>query len=135
MANRIQNKRSSIEGRRPDGSYLEPGEIALNTNAKDPGLFFEGNDGSILKAGPAHVGKVAPYTEVGYGNGEAWFNSASRSFSVWSSEENAWLQDIAVPHGGSLEVVYVGSSYPEASDDVANDGASRPFATTEPCCC
>lgn len=129
MANRIQNKRSSIEGRRPDGSYLEPGEIALNTNAKDPGLFFEGNDGSILKAGPAHVGKVAPYTEVGYGNGEAWFNSATRGFSVWSSEEDKWIRNIAVPHGGSLEVVYVGSSYPEASDDVANDGASRPFAT------
>lgn len=129
MANRIQHKRSSIEGRRPDGSYLEPGELALNTNAKDPGLFFEGNDGSILKAGPAHVGKVAPYTEVGYGNGEEWFNTASRSFNVWSSEENAWLRNIAVPHGGSLEVVYVGSSYPEATDDVANDGASRPFAT------
>ena len=129
MANRIQHKRSSLEGRRPDGSYLEPGELALNTNAKDPGLFFEGNDGSILKAGPAHIGKVQPYTEVGFGNGETWFNSASNSINVWSSEADKWLRNIALPHGGSAYVVFVGSSFPEATDDVANDGSSRPFAT------
>ena len=129
MANRIQHKRSSLEGRRPSGSYLEPGEIALNTNAKDPGLFFEGNDGSIVKAGPAHVGKVEPYTEVGYGNGETWFNSASNSVNVWSAEANKWIKNISAPHGGAAHVVFVGSSYPEATDDVANDGESRPFAT------
>ena len=129
MANRIQHKRSSIEGKRPDGSYLEPGEIALNTNAKDPGLFFEGNDGTTMKVGPAHVGKIPPYTEIGYGNGETWMNSATNNVNVWSAEADKWLQNIAVPHGGSLSVIYVGSSYPEATDDVANDGASRPFAT------
>lgn len=129
MANRIQNKRSSIEGRRPDGSYLEPGELALNTNAKDPGLFFEANDGSILKAGPAYVGKVQPYTEVGFGNGETWFDSASNAINVWSAEADKWLKNIASPYGGTNEVVYVGSSFPEASDDVGNDGTSRPFAT------
>ena len=65
MAQRIQNKRSSLPGKRPDGSYLEPGEIALNTNSSDPGLFYELSDGSIAKVGPTSLGPNPPTTEVG----------------------------------------------------------------------
>jgi hypothetical protein len=91
MAQRIQNKRSSLQGKRPDGSYLEPGEIALNTNASDPGLFFESNDGSIIKVGPTAIGDTAPVSEVGYGKGEMWLDTsgASNILKVWDG--TAWL--------------------------------------------
>ena len=67
MAQRIQNKRSSIAGKRPDGSYLEPGELALNTNASDPGVYFEVNDGSVVKAGPTYIGDSQPLSNIAYG--------------------------------------------------------------------
>ena len=43
-------KRSSLLGKRPTSANLEPGEIGLNTNSNDPGLFFEVNDGNVVKA-------------------------------------------------------------------------------------
>ena len=72
MAQRLQHKRSSVAGRRPDNRYLEPGELALNTNASDPGVYFELNDGTIAKAGPTSIGLTPPESEVGYGTGETW---------------------------------------------------------------
>jgi hypothetical protein len=43
-------KRSSVFGKRPTGANLTAGEIALNTNSNDSGLFFEVAVGSIVKA-------------------------------------------------------------------------------------
>ena len=83
MAQRIQHKRSSLEGKRPDGSYLEPGELALNTNADDPGVFFETNDGTIAKVGPVSMGTSAPMSEVGYGPGEQWYDSGNEVMKLW----------------------------------------------------
>lgn len=134
MANRIQQKRSSIKGKRPNSSYLEPGELALNTNANDPGLFFEGNDGSIVKVGPTHIGSVEPDTNVGYGHGEAWYDSGNGTFKLYSSTAEKWLESFSAPYGGSTTLLYVGSQFPEASDDLSNDGRARPFATLNRAC-
>ena len=91
MAQRIQNKRSSLQGKRPDGSYLEPGEIALNTNAVDPGLFFEANDGMITKVGPTAMSIDQPATEVGYGRGEAWYDVGNGVTKLWDTDNNRWV--------------------------------------------
>ena len=134
MAQRIQQKRSSIEGRRPDPSYIEPGELAINTNANDPGLFFEANDGSIIKTGPTFIGENQPTTSIGFGHGEQWFDSANNALKVWDSSVGQWLETLAAPWGGSEKVVYVGSAFPFASDDLDNTGSNRPFATLNRAC-
>ena len=134
MAQRLQQKRSSIAGRRPDASYLEPGELAVNTNASDPGLFFEGNDGSIVKAGPTAVSVTEPSSAVGYGHGENWYETGNKELNVWSASEGEWETVLAPTYGGSEQLIYVGTEFPEATDDLSNDGRSRPFASFNRAC-
>lgn len=129
MSTRIQHKRSSIEGRRPSNRYLEPGEIALNTNQGDPGLFFETNTGDIAKVGPTSIGLVPPETETGYGPGETWYDSGNGTMNIWVPALNRWVPMLSSFFGGAQTAIFVGSEFPEASDDLTNDGVARPFAT------
>ncbi len=134
MAQRIQQKRSSIAGKRPDSSYLEPGELALNTNADDPGVYFEVNDGSVVKAGPTYIGETQPPTNIAYGQGETWYDLGNGTFNVYSAASEEWLQTYSAPYGGSMRLLYVGTQFPEASDDLSNDGVARPFSTLNRAC-
>ena len=134
MAHRLQLKRSSIAGKRPGPEYLEPGEIALNTNASDPGLYFESNDGSIIKTGPTHIGLKPPIATMGHGQGEQWLDTQNGTLKVYHAESEQWVPVMASAHGGSQTVIYVGSEYPEASDSIANDGITRPFASLNRAC-
>ena len=134
MAQRLQQKRSSIAGRRPDSSYLEPGELAVNTNASDPGLFFEGNDGSIVKAGPTAVSPTQPASTVGYGQGENWYDSGNKELKIWDANDSEWQQVLAPMYGGSEQLLFVGTEFPEASDALSNDGRSRPFVSFNRAC-
>jgi hypothetical protein len=134
MAQRIQHKRSSIAGKRPDNSYLEPGELVLNTNADDPGVYFEVNDGSVVKAGPTYIGESQPPTNIPYGSGESWYDLGNGTFNIYSAESEKWLQAYSAPYGGSIRLLYVGTQFPEASDDLSNDGLARPFSTLNRAC-
>jgi hypothetical protein len=98
MANRIQLKRSSLIGKRPEGLYLEPGELALNTNADDPGLFFEANDGTIVKVGPVGITSDGKPPAVSgeelptYGRGELWLDRSSGINVLKVYADGEWLQ-------------------------------------------
>jgi hypothetical protein len=129
MAQRIQLKRSSIPGKRPDSSYLSAGELALNTNAVDPGLFFEVNTGAIAKVGPTAVSTNAPATEVGWGQGETWLDTGNDTFKVYSTAAQKWITAQSPTFSGSEKLIFVGTNFPEATDDLSNDGGARPFAT------
>lgn len=129
MAQRIQHKRSSVLGKRPAEQYLEPGELALNTNASDPGLFFETNNGEIAKAGPTSIGPQPPLTEVGYGSGESWYDTGNGTFNLWVPALNQWIPVAAPLFGGAITAIFVGSEFPQATDDLSNDGYARPFVT------
>ena len=129
MAQRIQLKRSSIPGKRPDASYIEAGELALNTNAADPGLFFETNTGEIAKVGPTAVSVDAPLTEVGFGPGETWLDTGDNTFKVYSSAAQKWVTTQSPTFSGSTKLIFVGTNFPEATDDLSNDGSARPFST------
>jgi len=133
MAQRIQNKRSSLPGRRPDGSYLEPGEIALNTNSSDPGLFFETNTGEIAKVGPTSMGISAPSTSVGYGPGEQWYDEGNSELKIWNSEQEKWVS-CSAHNGERTFTVFVNSQSKDASDALSNNGTNRPFATLNRAC-
>lgn len=132
MAQRIQNKRSSLLGKRPDGSYLEPGEIALNTNSADPGLFFELTDGSVAKVGPTSIGPNPPSSEVGYGIGELWYDTGNNVLKTWDPEAKTWKE--STTNGGNVFALFVNSQSEDASDSLANDGVARPFATLNRAC-
>jgi hypothetical protein len=129
MAQRIQHKRSSILGKRPAEQYLEPGELALNTNASDPGVFFETNNGEIAKAGPTSIGPQPPVSEVGYGPGESWYDSGNGTLNLWVPALEQWVPVSSPFFGGSITAIFVGSEFPQATDDLSNDGYARPFVS------
>ena len=120
-------KRSSILGKRPSGANLEPGEIGLNTNSNDPGLFFEVNDGSVVKAGPTAYLPEAP--TVTPARGELWVDSDTKTLSVGTSEKT-W-QKVAAPFLGGTDglTVFVAPEYPNATDSLSNDGQTVPYVT------
>jgi hypothetical protein len=120
-------KRSSLLGKRPTGANLEPGEIGLNTNSNDPGLFFEVNDGSVVKAGPTAYLPEAPAQIPA--RGELWVDKDTKALSIGDDEGN-W-QKVAAPYLGGTNglTVFVAPEFPSATDSLANDGQTVPFIT------
>jgi len=76
MAVNFKLLRTSTANKRPTAAQLGEGELALNFDAADPGLFFEDDDGDIRKVGPTTVAAVAPNTNpqgsAGNSTGEMW---------------------------------------------------------------
>lgn len=126
-ATKIILKRSSIPGKRPAPTNLEAGELAVNTNSNEPGLFFEVTDGQVVKVGPAAYLPGVPTTSPA--RGELWLDSDTKSLSIGNTA-NAW-QKVAAPFLGGTEAltVFVAPDFPEASDSLANDGQAIPFIT------
>ena len=120
-------KRSSLLGKRPTGANLEPGEIGLNTNSNDPGLFFEVNDGSVVKAGPTAYLPEAPAQNPA--RGELWVDSDTKGLSI-GNDIGEW-QKVAAPYLGGTNglTVFVAPEFPSATDSLANDGQTVPFVT------
>lgn len=120
-------KRSSLLGKRPTSANLEPGEIGLNTNSNDPGLFFEVNNGNVVKVGPTSY-LPDPLT-VTPALGELWVDSDTKALSI-GTEKNRW-QTVAAPFlGGTAGLtVFVAPEFPNATDSLANDGQTVPFLT------
>jgi hypothetical protein len=122
-------KRSSIPGKRPTSSNLEVGEIGLNTNSNDPGLFFEVNDDSVVKVGPTSVLPEAPTNAPS--KGELWLNTQDGTLNAGVFKDSAaqW-QAIAAPYlGGGGYVVFVAPEFSGSTDSVLNDGQALPFQT------
>lgn len=77
--------RSEVLNKRPDPQKLLPGQVAVNTNSQEPGLFFADDTGnSLVKIGPCAVGTVAPNTgatgapgSLGNVKGELWLDLTS----------------------------------------------------------
>ena len=124
---KITFKRSSLLGKRPTGANLEPGELALNTNSNDPGIFLETNDGSVVKAGPtAYLPEEPTPTPA---RGELWVDSDTKALSI-GTPKRTW-QTVAAPFLGGTDglTVFVAPEYPNATDSLANDGQTVPFIT------
>lgn len=124
---KIVFKRSSLLGKRPTGANLDPGEIALNTNTNDPGIFFEVNDGSVVKAGPTSYLPSEPTSVPALG--ELWVDSDTKTLNI-GTESNSW-QKVAAPFLGGTNglTVFVAPEYPNATDSLNNDGQTVPFLT------
>jgi hypothetical protein len=103
MASTHKSLRSGTANKRPTTSIAE-GQIALNTNATSPGLYFKDSTGAaIIKIGPVHVGttapNVAPAGSSGNSTGEAWLDTSltPNGWKVWTGA--AWVN--ATPAGSS----------------------------------
>lgn len=128
-ATKLILKRSSVLGKRPGNQVIEPGEIALNTNADEPGLFFEVTDGNVVKVGPTAVSPVSPVNLPE--KGESWLNTANGTLNIGTAEEarKVW-RAVAAPYlGGGGRVVFVAPEFPLSSDSLLNDGQALPYQT------
>ena len=81
MSVQILSRRSSVLRDRPFPTRLGDGELAINTNTAEPGLFFKDSGSGLIKAGPVHVGATAPNASgVGFtsnSKGESWLDTTS----------------------------------------------------------
>ena len=85
MAVQILSRRSSTLYDRPFPIRLGSGELAVNNNIGEPGLYFADTTSSpstgLIKVGPIHIGTTAPnVSPVGFtslSKGESWLDTAS----------------------------------------------------------
>ena len=125
-ATRIIFKRSSILGKRPNSSVIEAGELALNTNSTDPGVYFQVSNGEIVKVGPVSYLPKAPTPLPA--RGELWVDTQDGTLKVGDAQEQ-W-QTIAAPYlGGSDFVAFVAPEFPFSTDALLNDGQALPYQT------
>jgi hypothetical protein len=77
----IQLKNSNTANKRPNPTSLVDGELAINTNAAEPGVYFKNTAGGLVKAGPVFVGGSAPNSNpagfAGNSIGELWADSTN----------------------------------------------------------
>jgi len=107
LRDRIYHRRSPVLSKRPELFDIEDGELAVNYNADDPGLYFKdiSGDGTrrIRKIGPIHYGPLPPNNdadEYGYyselSDGECWIDTSlgvnSYSFKVWDKDLSSWVE-------------------------------------------
>jgi hypothetical protein len=128
MANAVQVQmlRSEVLNKRPEPTKLLPGQVAANTNAAQPGLFFADNTGTTLvKIGPCAVGVDAPNAgatgdpgQLGNTLGELWFDTSDSTLKVWDG--SVWM-----PCRPPARILLL--------DDISStfDGLAREFALQE----
>lgn len=88
--------RTSTANRRPLPANLLTGEVALNINNTQPGLFFKTATGQLVKAGPVHVGSSPPSLEASghqtLTNGELWYDTVVSVLKVYNTTLGDWVQ-------------------------------------------
>lgn len=123
------HKRSSTQNKRPEASSLGTGEIALNYNSADPGVFFEANDGSIVKVGPAEVGNSAPNStptgSSGNSAGELWFDTSGVTDYLKLYNGSSWVSASGIDIDPSGNWSFTGSSF-SVTDLILSPSASAP---------
>ena len=126
----LQNVRSNTANKRPTAAGLSDGQIALNTNAGEPGLFFKDASGNIRKIGPIAVGTTAPNSSPAAGGsignfaGEAWFDTTTTPpvFKIYDGSN--WIAASSLPlSGGTLSgQLLLDDAASAAAPDLAFDG-------------
>jgi len=103
MSIQILSRRSTVLNDRPFPIRLGAGEIAINLNSTDPGLFFADNIASpstgLIKVGPTFVGSTLPNTPAAgftsFSRGESWLDlSSTQIFKLYDG--TAWVTPFAV---------------------------------------
>lgn len=82
MTAQVLSRRSVLLYDRAFPNQIGVGEITLNANASDPGLYFaDSTQATLIKIGPISIGSTAPNASpVGYTSlckGESWLDTSS----------------------------------------------------------
>ncbi len=85
MAVQVLSRRSSMLYDRPFPIRLGVGELAVNLNPGDPGLYYADSTASpstgLIKVGPTYIGSTAPNTPAAgftlFSKGESWLDTSS----------------------------------------------------------
>lgn len=93
----IQNLRSGTANKRPIASSLANGQIAVNYNETDPGIYLRGDANGLIKVSPTYVGSTAPNASpasggaTGNAKGETWLDTSTTPavLKVWSG--STWV--------------------------------------------
>lgn len=100
MTVQILSRRSTLLNDRPFPPRLGVGELALNANAGEPGIYFsDSTQTSLIKVGPTFVGSTAPNSSpsgfTSLSKGESWLDTASTQiFKIYDG--TAWQTTKAV---------------------------------------
>ena len=87
MAFQHQHKRSSEKNRRPRPSDLIDGQLAVNFNSDTPGVYYEDNNGGLVRVGPVHIGAVeVPLNFTSHSLGEMAYDPDTGLLQVWTGE-------------------------------------------------
>ena len=107
LRDRIYHRRSPVISKRPELFDIDDGELAINYNANEPGLYFKdlADDGTrkIRKIGPIHFGPTPPNayaTAQGYptelSNGECWVDTSEGEdkylLKIWNASSSQWIE-------------------------------------------
>ena len=139
----LQQLRSSTANKRPTAAAMSDGQLAVNTNATNPGLFFKDADGSVRKVGPVFIGSSAPNSSpatggsTGHAVGEQWLDNTGGTYvlkiwdgTAWRSESGTFVDVSGDTMTGALLLDNAASaSAPDLSfDGDANTGLYSPGA-------
>lgn len=95
----LQQLRSSTANKRPTAGAMSDGQLAVNTNATNPGLFFKDADGSVRKIGPVFIGSAAPNASpatggsTGHSVGEQWLDNSGGTYVLKIWDGTAWRSE------------------------------------------
>nr|BAR22607.1 putative endosialidase [uncultured Mediterranean phage uvMED] len=95
----LQQLRSSTANKRPTAAAMSDGQLAVNTNATNPGLFFKDADGSVRKVGPVFIGSSAPNSSpasggsTGHAVGEQWLDNTGGVYVLKIWDGTAWRSE------------------------------------------
>jgi hypothetical protein len=94
----LQHLRSATANKRPDPAAMADGQLAVNTAATSPGVFFKDAAGNLVKAGPVHVGTSAPNVSpasgghAGNSTGELWLDTTGTDYTLKTWDGSAWRE-------------------------------------------
>lgn len=114
----LQHLRSNTANKRPDPTAMADGQLAINTPAVSPGLFFKDAAGVLVKVGPVHVGTTAPNASPASGGtagnsvGEQWLDTTGGTYvfkvwdgSAWRSESGTFVDASGDTMTGALGII------------------------------
>ena len=94
----LQHLRSNTASKRSTPASMADGQLAINTNATSPGLFFKDAGGALIKVGPVHVGTSAPNSSPagssGNAIGEQWLDTSGGGYVLKIWDGSAWRSEV-----------------------------------------
>lgn len=119
MASVVKIKRSSVQGKQPDSSQLQLGELALNTrdgklfSSTGSSIFEVGSNTSIANIGTLTVGNTSPFTLPTSDGANGQVLKTDGSGSLYWADDNAEISNNASSSSDTVTVSRRDSSFTE----------------------